>query len=259
MSQNRTCSFCRRIGHNILTCNSTYLRNFEVNCINYIASITNLNNNIKISFKNFLLNEWLYNQNNVRSFAIRYCRVSSRSNIDTYIDNIINYFEPVIQYRTMILQNMIQPANDASPVVGQASSTEEADLNLRNFMTISANGSQRNIVTSIAYGLLFMEMITAIYEEKDLNSNKKFDIKLNVSENMDKHIEKCECNICYDEHENIKFINFDCGHRFCKDCVKKSLQNEKRNKYCCAFCRNEVRNFEFCEENIKNEFIELIH
>ena len=259
MSQNRSCSFCRRIGHNILTCDSVYLRNFEVICVNYISSITNLNNNINVSFNNFLLNEWLYNENTVRSFAIRYCRVSSRSNIDTYIDNIINYFQPVIQYRIRLLQDMIQPATDSVPIVGQASGTEEnSQENLRNFISNSANGSQRNIISSIAYGILFAEMITSLYENT-LNSNKKFNIKLNVSKNMNKLVEKCECNICYDEHENKKFIKFDCGHKFCKDCVKKSLQNEKRNKYCCAFCRNEVKKFEFYEENIKNEFIEIIN
>lgn len=54
------------------------------------------------------------------------------------------------------------------------------------------------------------------------------------------------------------FIKLDCGHEFCKDCIKQTLQNDRRKTPCCAFCRTDITNFEIKHESIKNEFDELI-
>ena len=62
------------------------------------------------------------------------------------------------------------------------------------------------------------------------------------------------------EFNNLEkqFIKLDCGHEFCKDCIKQSLQNERRKVPCCAFCRSNIKNFELKLESIKSEFDELI-
>jgi late competence protein required for DNA uptake (superfamily II DNA/RNA helicase) len=93
---------------------------------------------------------------------------------------------------------------------------------------------------------------------RESNINRKFDIKINVNENMDNLNEKCECEICHEENENKNFVKLNCGHEFCKDCIKKSLQNEKKVTPCCALCRGDITNFDVYEESIKNEFNELI-
>ena len=93
-------------------------------------------------------------------------------------------------------------------------------------------------------------------QEKTLN--RKFHIKTEILTNQYNMEEKCECTICYDEHEKNKFIKLGCGHEFCKDCVKKSLQNEERETPCCAFCRSDIKKLELKLESIKDELDELI-
>ena len=104
---------------------------------------------------------------------------------------------------------------------------------------------------------MFMEMIRTIREASNV-LDRKFYIKIKLSEKQDSLEEKCECGICYEEPEKINFIKLDCGHEFCKDCIKKSLQNESRQTPCCAFCRADIKNLELKQESIKNEFDELI-
>jgi hypothetical protein len=54
------------------------------------------------------------------------------------------------------------------------------------------------------------------------------------------------------------FVKLDCGHEFCKDCIIQSLQNERRQIPCCAFCRGYIKNIELKLETVKNEFNNLI-
>lgn len=270
----RSCSFCRRSGHNILNCNDAQLRNFEIMCLDNISNITSRTNG-ESQFRNFLLSEYLYYPNFVKSFAIRYCRAPSRSNVDVYIDHIIQYFREVIQYRISQLPiieiNLIQSPNRNAEVNQQIETLPTQQANrieeqppwtyLQNFTNNLATNTQENPITLMAHGLLFMDMILSIREINtnfNTNINRKFDIKMNKYECSEKLVEICECNICYEQYENKKFINFDCGHKFCKDCVKKSLQNERKQNYCCAFCRKEIKEFKYSEENIRNEFDGLI-
>jgi hypothetical protein len=271
----RTCSFCRRAGHNILSCNSQPLRNFELMCVNNITSTNDIN--IEQSFRNFLLSEALYDSNMVKSFAARYCRISARNNIDICIESIIQYFNPFIEIRKRELNEINQNFTRADETSQEATSQEpelaqqneissanilrelesirDIPLQIRQFINNPRNVTENDHMTLIM-SMMFLEMVT---ELNNSNINKKFDIKTNICDNKDDLYEKSECNICYDEYQNLNFINLNCGHKFCKDCIKKSLQNEVKQNLCCAFCRTEIKNFEFKEESIKNEFIELIN
>ena len=256
----RSCSFCRRSGHNILTCNDTQLSNFELMCINNISNTTS-EINIESSFRNFLLSECLYYQNLVKSFAIRYCRASSRGNIGMYIENIIQDFKPIMEYRRIqlsIIQNtseqLLNPPVQTLPI-HQISRPEEP---LSPYYQSFINNPHRNQITSIAYSLLFMEMIMSIHDEANtnINLNKKFNINTKICEC--KIVENCDCNICYETIENKNFIKLNCGHEFCKSCIKKTLENEKKNNPSCAFCRAEINEFEISNNEIREEFNGLI-
>lgn len=107
--------------------------------------------------------------------------------------------------------------------------------------------------------ILFIDMIINICRSfEEIILNRKFDIKTIISEEKCSTNENCECSICYDELSRKEFIKLNCGHEFCKNCIKQSLQNERKKKYCCAFCRSEIETFEMYNESIKNEFTELI-
>ena len=212
---NRCCSFCRRQGHNILTCNSDHLYEFENSCIIQRRS------NLRI----YILNVSLINSNLVRAFAIRRCGATTRSTIYICINKIVEYFNT--------RENELTPAN---------------------------NRRHNAWMNSM---LLFMDMdtiISSMYAShaNEILKNIKFDIKIKISDNKINLEEKCECNICYEENKKKNYVKLNCGHEFCKDCIKKTLQNERRVNPYCAFCRAEITNFELSSESIKNEFSTLI-
>lgn len=252
MSNNRQkcCSFCRKSGHYVSTCNSNYLRDFESLCL---QAITLFNDNVELNFRNYLLTEYFLATDRfylriAKSFTIRYCKGPTRSNVNICINYLLNYFKPIIQFRVNLLREQI---NNNSVI------NEDLLQQVTNFISNSANVMQENNSIAMMNALLFMDMIMSIHEISK-NKKHKFNIKMDIKKDINEDNEICECNICYEENKNINFVKFDCGHKFCKDCVKNSLQNEKRENYCCAFCRKEIKNFNFAEETIMNEFNQLI-
>lgn len=107
--------------------------------------------------------------------------------------------------------------------------------------------------------------------ENKIFESKKFDIKIDINneeninneeddidnEDNDKN-NLCECNICYESTEKYKFIKLNCNHSFCKDCLKKSLQNETRDIPCCAYCRANIDTIILNKEEYKEEFADII-
>ena len=94
--------------------------------------------------------------------------------------------------------------------------------------------------------------------EQLTKQNNRFNIEAKISELQDDSNEICECSICYEQHKKLIFIKLDCGHEFCKDCIKQSLQNDKRKIPCCALCRADIKNLEMKQESFKNDFVGLI-
>jgi hypothetical protein len=86
---------------------------------------------------------------------------------------------------------------------------------------------------------------------------RKFNIQTNIVECA--YTNECECGICYDSKTQPEFVKLNCGHEFCKDCIKQSLQNVRTENPQCAFCRSEINNMELTSEEIRNEFNDLIH
>lgn len=221
--QVRCCSFCRRPGHTITTCNSQYISMFENNLLFNIGFNTRIyRNNSPIEIlRNYLLNESLRDSHVVKAFAISRCGASIRSNIDVCIDKIIQYLTTNSQ---------------------QGSTSLFSGLN-------SGMESQNEFMT-------FINIISSISESAPLN--RKFYIKIDVLENQDNLEQKCECAICYEESENKNFIKLNCGHEFCKVCIKQTLQNEIRQNTYCALCRSDIKKFEIKLQSIKDEFNDLI-
>jgi len=256
----RCCSFCRRAGHNITTCNSEPIRIFRRNTLNFLESARQQQGQPGL-FRDYLLNEALYDPNLVRAFAIRYCGSNTRSNMDTCIELIIQYFTSNIQnvetnnqsIREARASEQALPAEDSQIVEPEQTETL-FHFDLRQIVRYEFSEVDLDYDRDLYAISLFMDVIRTINEQSAI----KFNIKIKISENQYDLHEKCECNICYEEHEKQKFIKLDCGHEFCKDCIIQSLENERRKIPCCAFCRADIKNFEIKDESIKDEFYYLI-
>lgn len=259
--QVRCCSFCRRTGHNITRCDSQLIRIFEMETLNYIQLIAREQSRMEL-FRRYLLNEALYSPNLIKAFAIKHCGANTRSNMASCIELIIQYFMRHIQTTETNNQN-IQEAGAAEEAQPAEPATHPSLRRGRRFgfselglSYLEMSGRSTIETESIIYAIMFIEMIRAINDSTSLNT--KFDIKTKISEKQDDLEEELECNICYDIHYKKQFVKLDCGHEFCKECIKQSLQNERRKTPCCAFCRADIKNFELKDESIKNEFNELI-
>jgi len=190
--------------------------------------------------------------------------------MDICIQLIIEYFMPQIQNvetNNQTIREVPVAAEEAQPIQEAQPREPVYNYNSRRGRRfgfselgldyLGINRPRTNDIESIMYAMMFIDMIRAINGES-ASFNTKFHIKTKISEKQDDLHEKCECNICYDEHEKQKFIKLDCGHEFCKDCIKQTLQNERRKTPCCPFCRADIKNFELKDESFKNEFDELI-
>ena len=91
INNNRHCSFCNAIGHNIRSCDDTRLTDFENECLT-TKNICDLTNDSRDSFKQWLLYYYMnVNNNLIKAFAIRKCNCVINSSPNLFIENIINY------------------------------------------------------------------------------------------------------------------------------------------------------------------------
>lgn len=227
----RCCSFCRRPGHRIINCNDERLDNFERLCIR------TLNVSGMAVFRSYVMDKALSEPNLIKAFAIKKCGLTTRHQIDGCIESIINYIHTV---------------NQQSEITAEMATQSEP-------LPEIATGSQNPSVSEVLDYMLFLHFIRGIIEyNKDEIEKIKFNITTNLINSDENLEEKCECGICYDSCQKIKFIKLNCAHEFCKDCIKKSLQNERKQTLSCAFCRTNVSNFEIRDLSIKDELNEFI-
>ena len=254
--QIRFCSFCRRGGHNISRCNSESLLIFEIRCMNFITSEMrdSILQNCMRRFRDFLLNEAIHNTNIVRAFAIRKCGSTTRDNIDECIENIIQYH--TIQYCINEQSQSHQDSQYNEEILLNSNLPQQTmDMsNPRQFLY----RRRRNVLNSL---FLIQGYLLEIFQRvnESTPTKHKFNIYTKVSEITPTNMcENIECCICYEKYEKKQFVKLDCGHEFCKDCIKNSLNHEIKEIPCCAFCRADIKNLEFRLESIKDEFNEFI-
>ena len=103
----------------------------------------------------------------------------------------------------------------------------------------------------------YMEIINyANYED---SRNVKFNIQTKIVCCEKEKDENIECNICYENYEKKSFIKLNCSHEFCKECMKKTLKSSTTNSVNCALCRTEINEFEISNQEIIDEFDDLIN
>lgn len=214
----RRCSFCFAHGHNINVCDDNRIIYIENECIQQKQLYT-LSETPTIMFRHWLCNKVIDNAMLVKAFAVRKCGARIRSNIDECIEKIVNY---VYQDTHNVYPNLdsIMPSLYHRMIMFMNFEENKAEIKLdRNF----------NVVSKL----------------------ENFDIEENY-----------ECAICYNDDDAIKptdFVKLNCAHTFCNSCIKKTFQHTSRLSIpCCALCRCEISSVTFKDENIKNEFCNII-
>ena len=67
--------------------------------------------------------------------------------------------------------------------------------------------------------------------------------------------EEFECPICKDLCEETS-VNPDCGHRFCKGCIKESIRKCKKE---CPACRSHIPTFRTCRADPQFDRLVSLH
>lgn len=268
----RRCSFCRSPGHNITTCNSDRVTEFEVICASEVRNINN-----KDEFKNWLNTNYSETPMLLKTFVIKKFGLTTRVNISRCIDMITDYIFRTYKNNTRIHTLEQTLMNDLRDLHNTDSENSENDV--INFLTQLRNVNYReereplheipNIERMIMRELFLHILNNRLVNQAEQESeNIKFNINLihkneNKNENEnDTNTNVLEnnmmCNICWDEKEQNQFIKFGCNHEFCKDCVIASFRGEQRNHPCCALCRSKITTLTYTNEDIRTELDEFI-
>jgi hypothetical protein len=281
----QSCSLCRERGHNITTCNSDRLLEFEVICANAVRNFENTDD-----FKNWLMHNYINDQLLLKAFAIRKYRLTTSCNLEQYIHFITEYI-----FRTYknIPQTTLQPATILQPdTILQPSTTLQLATILqpdtlppldselvnhyeREFTNLLMIVRNRNIVreqildqqiAEVDMMRMYMSYLSylsslivrdeyqiQIPQNQRRTTNLTLTVETDSEENLD---ENCQCSICWDDKERRQFVKLDCTHEFCKDCIKRTI--ESRNNLCCALCRSELRTITLRRQEIRDEIAEIM-
>jgi hypothetical protein len=239
----RCCSFCRNTGHNISTCNDRRLFDFEQLCVNREASLG------IAGFRNWLLYYSTDNPNIVRAYAVRYCGCTIRNYMHICVNSIIAKISELNANGG--LRERGQPAEGQEPEQARPQ-RELYENNVFTGRLLHYFGLEPH---DIIASTMFLNMMFRIRDE--LTHNRKFNIQTSIVECT--HTNECECGICYEGKIQPEFVKLNCGHEFCKDCIKEYLHNVRTENPQCAFCRSEIKNMELSTQDIRNEFDDLIN
>jgi hypothetical protein len=229
-STRQRCSFCSERGHNVKRCDDEILFDFRYSCLGN-RIIFGYEEDSQQKFYN-----WLCEKENIliKAFGSRFCKINK--NDRERISKIVNY---VYNFTLEEIYEIINPENERlmSYVLSDV-------LSLR--------------------GLLFDERINITFTalENLLNIRNVIPEKLNISttltilENKNKNIVE-ECSICYDSKNETEFIQLNCQHNFCGECVLSTMKT-KTTSLNCPLCREQVNHIMFHNAEIQSELNKYI-
>ena len=268
------CSLCRQRGHNITTCNSDRLLEFEVICADAVRNFENTDD-----FKNWLIQNYINDQLLLKAFAIRKYRLTTRCNLEQYIHFITEYIFRTYKNTPQTLTQpatihqpvtLIHPAATLTPLNSELVNHYETEftnllITIRNRnvvreqildQQIAEADMMRMYISYLSYlGSLIVrdEYQIQIPQNQRRTSNLTLMVETDLEENLD---ENCQCSICWDDKERRQFVKLDCTHEFCKDCMKKTI--ETRTNLCCALCRSELRTIRLRSPEVHAELSEVV-
>lgn len=248
------CSFCRQRGHNVSTCNSDRLREFEAICATQA-----LQTNTQDDFKNWLIQNYMSDQLLIKSFTIKKFRISRTTSIERCIDLITEYIFAIYKNtneNAEIVEHENQFENDLMTFI-QEFSTERQEIREEIPEIDVVRTLEHMLMREMMFGMM-TRMLTNLNNTK---IKQKFNILSSIEQNDNEDMNKmCECSICYDDKELKNFVKLGCNHEFCKDCLITTMKTSQthNNNLSCALCRSEVKTVKSRTEHVYTEMLEFV-
>lgn len=249
MRRVQCCSFCRRPGHNITTCNNDRLRDFEIICANEVQ-----NTNTQDDFKNWLSQNYMTEPLLLKVFTIRKFRVTTRTSIEACIDMITEYIFMIYKNTNEpveIVDHEIQFENDLMSFIQELSTDRQEEIREER---IILEQDQNRVMENMLMREMFIDMMSRIINRTSRAEYNKFKIISSINNNENENIDQlCECSICYDNKELKNFVKLSCNHEFCKECIIGTMKINQNKNLCCALCRGEIKSIESRTNEAINE------
>lgn len=264
--QESRCSFCAVHGHNVMNCNNEVLINYEIvlnDKKNELLARQFIN-----SYQRFEI--WLLTEQPellVKSFAIKNCRASSRMSLQRCVTLVARYIWdlsaedqdyipfPSIHERLQDSEPDPLPQSIEISRMNPLPNLVEDDDSEGMPELIDIDNESR--ITSILAYQEYRNFHSIIYQDYyiDISGNSLLfnteERKHNIVANLisqDCVLEACEeCCICYETQNVMQFVKFNCPHKFCGGCVKKTLTGQNP---ICAFCREKITSLDIYDEVI---------
>ena len=251
------CSFCRRPGHNITTCNSDRLLEFEVICADVVRNFHNTDD-----FKNWISQNYANEPLLLKAFAIKKYRMVIRFTSEEYIHYITEY---IFRKYKNIPQLENQESENNAPELINLDTIDNLYDEYRNLLITLRNRNdvreqilehrelEINLVRQYISYLAELGMSLVRREEVlPQTVNILTQTESNEEENLS---EICQCSICWDDKELKNFVKLNCNHEFCKDCISQTLRTETRTNFTCALCRSEITSIRLRTQEVQDEIM----
>lgn len=288
----RHCSYCLRAGHNIKSCDDGRLLVFDINLKHKKEVFRLLNHNLqneKQEMNNWLHNQ---NQHLTKGYAIRFCDSRVNNAMTLHIQKIIDKIYPPYDIPSFNLyeneneelnnneiydeqvnnedeNHQVQHNNEINEIVNTEQSEQTiSNNNIDNIFDSNLNNgdngeyNEQALINEIIHYLTsritfedmnLLDNLVQIIIENRMNNRKKIELCYKVDIITKKQSKKyCECNICYENKQITNFIEYNCGHYFCLDCVKEIInifKQDEKKYICCALCRENIEIFKFLKIN----------
>jgi hypothetical protein len=250
----QSCSICGGHGHNSRTCDVERMREFELECATALINIEVIDD-----FESWLSNTYDYNI--LKAYAIFKCGViNSEATHTTCIHAIRNYINNKYRFQYVSESNDSEFVDDMEQIIFNRSQERDESLNETDVIAALTNDIYSNIYFETLMRTIQLQnyghMMQSAFQEASLI--RKYNIVIVIEKTELERENYIECGICYESYNKQDCVTFGCKHEFCKDCLIKSLQNEKRDNPCCAYCRTNIDTITLNKEEYKEEFMDII-
>lgn len=201
-----------------------------------------------------LINLYIFNWNNIIYDNIKKISFLDKYNFIFHLSTLnVKYYlsESFLENNTLdyIIKNSIYDINNYNNLVNLDNfynfinkelifRDDNENINIKHeFIELTLTENEQNI-----YDKLFNDTEhDEVYKSLFFLEYYKYNFIKSYNENNNVMYYNNKCPICLDIIEKNNTCIVNCGHHFCKDCLRKFInKNDKNNKYVCPLCRDNI-------------------